>query len=61
MAGRGEDKSCALMCVKKGKFVFTDQDGTVNLTFSRKGTSQVRMDSTTFRDSIINYFMARSE
>jgi len=24
--GQGEDKSCALMCVKKGKFVFADQD-----------------------------------
>ena len=26
MAGMGDDKSCTLMCVKKGKFVLADRD-----------------------------------
>jgi hypothetical protein len=42
MAGMGDDKSCTLMCVKKGKFVRADRDNKKVYQLDKAGQEKAR-------------------
>jgi len=42
MAGMGDDKSCTLMCVKKGKFVLADRDHKLVYQLDKAGQEKAR-------------------